>query len=76
MKRGENMSVTRSTPIQRLVLVGLFVLIVFAILIASRSYFSYVEVTEAVDNCINIGGHPMIEKTGLEMTYFECVKIY
>ena len=68
------MSVTRITPIQGLVLVGLFALIVFAISLASQSYFSYVEVTEAVDNCINIGGYPMIEKTGLEMTYFECVK--
>ena len=41
------MSVTRITPIQGLVLVGLFALIVFAISIASQSYFSYVEVTEA-----------------------------
>jgi hypothetical protein len=68
------MSVTRITPMQGLIIVGLFALIVFTILIASQFYFSYVEVTEAADNCINSGGHPIIEKTGLEMTYFECVK--
>ena len=67
------MSVTKITPIQGLVIVGLFALIVFSILIAFQFYFSYVEVTEAADHCINIGGHP-IRKTGLEMTYFECVK--
>ena len=67
------MCVKRITPIQGLVLVGLFALIVFAILIASQSYFSYVEVTEAANGCYNIGGHPIVEKTGLEMTYFECV---
>ena len=68
------MSVTRITPIQGLVIVGLFALIVFTILIASQFYFSYVEVTEAANSCYNISGHPIIEKTGLEMTYFECVK--
>jgi hypothetical protein len=68
------MSVTRITPIQGLVILGLFTLIVFSILIASQFYFSYVEVTEAADHCINIGGHPIIEKTGLKMTYFECGK--
>ena len=66
------MSVKRITPIQGLVMMGLFALIVVAILIASQFYFSYVEVTEAANNCFNIGGHPIIEKTGLEMTYFEC----
>ena len=68
------MSVTRITPIQGLVIVGLFAITVLTILIASQFYFSFVEVTEAADHCINIGGHPIIEKTGLEMTYFECVK--
>ena len=68
------MSVTRITPIQGSVIVGLFTIIMLTILIASQFYFSFVEVTEAADNCINIGGHPIIEKTGLEMTYFECVK--
>ena len=67
------MSVKRITSIQGLVIVGLFVLIVVAILIASQFYLSYVEVTEAANSCFDIGGHPIIEKTGLEMTYFECV---
>ena len=68
------MSVRRITPIQGLVIVGLFAIVVIAILIASQFYFSYVEVTAAADNCINIGGYPIIEKAGLEMTYFECVR--
>ncbi|MFD1851621.1 hypothetical protein [Oceanobacillus bengalensis] len=67
------MSVKRMTLLQGLVLVGLFALMVVAILIASQLYLSYIEVTEAADNCFNIGGYPVIEKTGLEMTYFECV---
>ena len=66
------MSVKRVTPVQGLVMVGLLALIMVAILIASQFYFSYVEVTEAANSCYNISGHP-IEKTGLEMTYFECV---
>lgn len=67
------MSVKKVTPIQGLIIVGLFAFIMIAILIASQYYFSYVEVTEAANGCYNIGGHPIIEKTGLEMTYFECV---
>lgn len=68
------MSVKSISPIQGLVIVGVFALVVFAILLAVQSYFSYIEVTSATNSCINIGGHPIIEKTGLKMTYFECVK--
>jgi len=64
----------RITPIQGLVIVGLFAFVVVAILIAFQSYFSYVQVTEAANNCFNIGGYPIIEKSGFEMTYFECVE--
>lgn len=67
------MSLKKITPMQALVIVGLFALIVVAILFASQFYFSYVQVTEAADKCFNIGGYPIIEKTGLEMSYFECV---
>ena len=67
------MSIKRINSIKGLVIVGLIVLILVSILIASQFYLSYVEVTEAADNCFNIGGYPIIEKTGLEMTYFECV---
>ncbi|UJL45169.1 hypothetical protein KFZ58_12180 [Virgibacillus sp. NKC19-16] len=67
------MNIKRITPIQGLLIVGLFAFIVVAILIAAQSYLSYAAVTEAADNCFNIGGHPIIEKTGLDMTYFECV---
>ncbi|AXI09235.1 hypothetical protein CUC15_09965 [Oceanobacillus zhaokaii] len=67
------MSVKNVTPIQGLVIVGIFAVIMIAILIASQFYFSYLEVTEAANSCFKIGGDPIIEKTGLEMTYFECV---
>ena len=67
------MSVKRITSIQSLVILGLIALIIIATIIASQSYFSYVEVTEASNNCFNIGGYPIIEKSGLEMTYFKCV---
>ncbi|WP_100013112.1 hypothetical protein [Lentibacillus sediminis] len=67
------MQIKKITPLKGLVIVGLIAFIVVAILIAAQSYLSYVKVTEAADNCFNIGGHPVIEKTGFEMTYFECV---
>ncbi|RLL48484.1 hypothetical protein D8M04_04290 [Oceanobacillus piezotolerans] len=67
------MSGNRVTPIQGLIIVSIFALIIIAIIFASQFYFSYVEVTEAANNCFNRGGHPIIEKTGLEMTYFECI---
>lgn len=67
------MNVKRITPLQGLLIAGLFAFIVVAILFATQSYLSYVTVTEAANNCFNIGGHPVIEKTGFEMTYFECV---
>lgn len=73
LKGGRNMSLKKITPMQVLVILGLFTLIVVAILFASQSYLSYVQVTEAADKCFNIGGYPIIEKTGLEMSYFECM---
>jgi len=64
--------IKRITPIQGLIIVGLFVFVLVAILIASQSYLSYIGVTEAANNCFDIGGYPIIEKSGFEMTYFEC----
>ncbi len=43
-----------------------------AILIASYSYMSYLKVTEAVNGCYDLGGVPIIEKSGLRMTNFHC----
>ncbi|RHW34049.1 hypothetical protein D1B33_14730 [Lysinibacillus yapensis] len=68
------MSIKKITPVQGVVIFGLLSLMVFAILIASQFYLSYTEVTKAANSCFNIGGYPIIQKTGLEMTYFECVK--
>ena len=60
------------TPIQGLVLIVVIAVMLIAILLASQSYFSYIEVTEATNGCIERGGLPIIEKSGLRMTYFKC----
>lgn len=68
-----NMNIKRITPQKGLIIVGSFALVVVATLFAFQFYLSYVEVTGAANQCYDIGGYPIIEKTGLEMTYFECV---
>ena len=60
------------TRVQGLVIMGTVVVIVAATIIAAQSYFSYLEVTEAANSCFDKGGLPVIEKSGLRMTYFHC----
>ncbi|WP_100372281.1 hypothetical protein [Bacillus sp. FJAT-45037] len=62
----------KMTRLQGLVLIGTVAFMAVAIIIASQSYFSYLEVTEAANGCFDIGGLPVIEKTGLRMTSFHC----
>ncbi|OIJ20125.1 hypothetical protein BKP45_10075 [Anaerobacillus alkalidiazotrophicus] len=64
--------VRKITPIQGLVMIGTIAVMVGSILIASQSYFSYLEVTEAANGCYDIGGVPIIEKSGPGMTNFHC----
>lgn len=42
------------------------------IAIAVQSYFSYIEVSEAASRCYDLGGFPEIEKSGWQLTHFEC----
>ncbi len=65
-------SIKKLTSVQRMVLIGTVALLVVAILLATQSYFSYVEVTTAANNCYDLGGYPSIEKSGFKMTYFSC----
>lgn len=51
---------------------GITLFLAIGIAIAAQSYFSYVEVTEAADRCYDLGGFPEIEKSGWQMTHFEC----
>ncbi|MBU8906148.1 hypothetical protein [Desertibacillus haloalkaliphilus] len=62
----------KMTPVQGLVMIGTIAFLAIAVIIASQSYFSYLEVTEAANSCFDMGGLPIIEKSGLRMTYFHC----
>ncbi|MFC4713323.1 hypothetical protein [Planococcus dechangensis] len=60
------------SAVQLTVLLGLAAVFAVALVFAAQSYFSYVEVTEAADRCYDSGGLPVIEKSGWQMTHFEC----
>ncbi len=60
------------SPLQGLLLIGTIAFLMVAILIATQSYFSYLEVKAAANGCFDMGGLPTIEKSGLRMTYFHC----
>jgi len=64
--------INKITSIQGYVLIGTVALMLVAVIIASQSYFSYLEVTEAANGCFDRGGLPIIEKSGLKMTSFHC----
>lgn len=67
MKRFSTNSVSRSVLI-----IGLLLLIFSGMAIAVQSYFSYSMTTEAAERCYELGGFPEIEKSGWQMTHFEC----
>ncbi|MEZ0481758.1 hypothetical protein [Planococcus sp. SSTMD024] len=60
------------TPGMAAIALGVALFLAIGTAIAAQSYFSYVEVTEAADRCYELGGFPEIEKSGWQMTYFEC----
>lgn len=60
------------TPGMAAFVLGIMVFLGMGIAIAAQSYFSYVEVTEAASRCYDLGGFPEIEKSGWQMTHFEC----
>lgn len=60
------------TPGMAAFVLGITLLLAIGIAIAAQSYLSYVEVTEAASRCYDLGGFPEIEKSGWQMTHFEC----
>lgn len=57
---------------QLIVSLSLTAILALSIVFAAQAYFSYMEVTEAADRCYDLGGFPVIEKSGWQMTHFEC----
>ncbi|WP_422122296.1 hypothetical protein DHX103_10830 [Planococcus sp. X10-3] len=47
-------------------------LVVFAIIYAAQSYFSYQQVKASSDQCYDQGGYPKVVKSGWEVKVFEC----
>ncbi|RAZ69284.1 hypothetical protein [Planococcus maitriensis] len=64
--------ITAITPGMAAFVLGITLFLAIGIAITAQSYFSYVEVTEAADRCYDLGGFPEIEKSGWQMTHFEC----
>lgn len=61
-----------ATPGMAAIALGIIFVLSIGSAVAAKSYFSYVEVTDAADHCYQLGGFPEIEKNGWQMTYFEC----
>lgn len=47
-------------------------MIVMVFLIISQMYFSYSEERAMSNGCYEKGGFPIIEKSGLSISYFDC----
>ena len=47
-------------------------LVVFAIIYATQSYFTYQQVKASSELCYNQGGYPKVVTSGWEMKVFEC----
>lgn len=62
----------KKTLIKGVVSIGTVGVMIVAFLIAFQTYLSYLEVTEASNGCFDQGGFPIIEKSGLKITYFHC----
>lgn len=60
------------TPVQGILLIAVFAIVIASILLVTQSYFSYVEVTEAANGCFDQGGFPVIEKSGFQLISFQC----
>lgn len=47
-------------------------LLLFAIVFAVQSYFSYQQVKASSDQCYDQGGFPKVVKSGFDIKLFEC----
>ncbi|GAE25383.1 hypothetical protein JCM9140_1374 [Halalkalibacter wakoensis JCM 9140] len=62
------------TPIQSLLAILVLAVLVVSFLLASQSYFSYIEVTKIANSCYDAGGFPVIVKSGVNLAYFDCIE--
>lgn len=61
-----------NATMKKLTLVLAGAILLFALVFAVQSYFSYKETTGAADACYKKGGFPTIKKSGFKLVYFEC----
>ena len=59
-------------PMQRIAIIISTLMVVGGFLVISQIYFSYSEAREMANSCYNKGGFPTIEKSGLNVDYFNC----
>jgi hypothetical protein len=66
------MKYKKLTPLKKMAIIVSTAMVLVAIITISQSYLSYLEVKDAADGCYDKGGFPTIEKSGLNIEYFEC----
>lgn len=66
------MEIKKLAPMKRVAIIISSLMIVGGFLVISQIYFSYSEVRELSNSCYNKGGFPTIEKSGLNIDYFNC----
>lgn len=66
------MKIKKLAPMQRVAIIISTLMVVGGFLITSQIYFSYSEVREMSNSCYDKGGFPTIEKSGLNIDYFNC----
>jgi len=57
---------------ERLVIIISTMLVVIGFLVISQMYFTYSESRALSNGCYDKGGFPVVEKTGLTITSFDC----
>lgn len=66
------MKIKKLAPMQRVAIIISTLMVVGSFLIISQIYFSYSETREMSNSCYDKGGFPTIEKSGLNIDYFNC----
>ena len=66
------MKIKKLAPMQKVAIIISTLMVVGGFLIISQIYFSYSEAREMSNSCYDKGGFPTIEKSGLNIDYFNC----
>ena len=66
------MKIKKLAPMQRVAIIISTLMVVGGFLIISQIYFNYSEAREMSNSCYDKGGFPTIEKSGLNIDYFNC----